>query len=134
MVVRMNARGRGWIVTAEKPMQRRRLPGSEGGESATKIGIPCGGGRQSGKQRTQIKAGSPDQDRQDTARFEIAQHGAGERCISAGREFPARINHINQMMWDAAPLPRWRFGRSNFEAPIYLDGVVVDNFAIQRLR
>src|SRR5690348_15056124 len=124
MVVAMNACGRSRIITAEKPMQRRRLPGSEGGESATKIGIPRRRGRQSGKQRSQIKAGSPNQNRQDAARFEVGQHGASERCISAGREFPARINRINQMMWDAAPLPRRRFGRSDFEAAVYLDRVV----------
>jgi hypothetical protein len=54
-------------------------------------------------------------------------------CKLARREQSVRLQNIDQMMRNSAPLVRAQFGRADIEMAIYLERIAVDDFSLERL-
>lgn len=133
MIVRMDPdRGHG-IETAQKPMQTTGPPDFTRREARTQRRIAL---RQLGKtikERCQIKARAAGDDRNALAVGNVADHLSCVSSVFAGGVTLLRLEHVDHMVGNAAPFELAQFCGSDVEATIKLEGVAINNFAIELL-
>ncbi len=86
-----------------------------------------------GKQRAQVEAAPSDHDRKTPARFDLGDRRASLAGELARRPALARIEDVDQMVRDALALGATGLRGADVEAPIRLERVGIDDFAVERL-
>jgi hypothetical protein len=79
----------------------------------------------------EIKASAPGEHRQASSRRYIGDRFAGEPGIFAGREQLIGIDDIDEVVWNATPLPEGQFGGSDVKEAEDLERVAIDDLTVE---
>ena len=132
-IVGMDALGGGGIEPGEQAANGARPARLAGKEAGAERVIPLGAGGKAVEQGAEVKSGAAAENGEAAANGDLGEHGADFGDEITGGEDVGGGAEIDEMVGDAALTGGGHLGRSDVETGVDLDGIEVDNLAVEPL-
>ena len=134
LIARLDPGRRGRVNTSQHPVETLdAAPGGNRVQAGAAGGVTTGSREQAARQSTEVKTGPAGDNREPTARVDIADDGRRVMRVLRGRVLTGRVDDVDQMMRNAAAISQRHFVGANIETTSDSRRIAVDDLAVVAL-